>query len=93
VLPAAGPAGGGSGGLPLLQQPRPRRMQWVCGGRLALIAYVDREYEIYAALDPLCGREEATQVCGALRRHLGSKARQAELLLLAQPAATGGASS
>ena len=74
---------GGGPGLPLLQLPRPQRMHWLATEQQVMVAYVDREYEIYAVLDPLADKETATHVCDVLRKHLGSKAKQAELLLLA----------
>lgn len=68
--------------LSLLLSPiRPNRIAWLATDRLAMLALLDPELELYLALDPLTDEALAMQVAEGLRRHLGDKKVQADLLL------------
>lgn len=66
----------GGGGL-----SRGHRTHWVSHSRWIMVAYVDREYELYAVLDPLTDRELACRVCEQIRRHFMDKVRQGEVFI------------
>ena len=67
---------------PLLPLPlRPNRVAWLASDRLAMLALLDPELELYLALDPLTDEALAMQVAEGLRRLLSDKKVQADLLL------------
>ncbi|GAX84117.1 hypothetical protein CEUSTIGMA_g11540.t1 [Chlamydomonas eustigma] len=60
---------------------KPNRLVWLADDRMAMLAMLDSELELYIALDPLTDETLAVTVAEALRRHMLEKRVQADLLL------------
>ena len=60
---------------------KPLKTLWVTKDAWLLVAFVDKDYELFVTFDPLTDKETAMKICEQLQKHFSSRPTQTSLLL------------